>query len=272
MAFAHRINMDRPGWDKRIRRADELRERTSPAHEVISFYRHILEVQRHICQDISAHPTAGAAVDGSLRERLDAKFATRWMPAVLDVVRQNGPAGLSAEAERIKAAGSTRQRQLLVEYLKDGDAADEAGCFVARMVWQPYAELLANQYKVSTTGSESTCPVCGDKPQLAVLRQEGDGGKRHLQCSFCLTEWEFRRVLCPACGEVEHTRLPRYSPDAPNAVRVEACETCKFYLKSFDMTADGLLVPEVDEIATIALDVWARGQGYRKIRSNVIGL
>jgi len=106
---------------------------------------------------------------------------------------------------------------------------------------------------------------------LAVLRPEGDGGKRHLQCSFCLTEWEFRRVLCPACAEVDYAKLPRYSPEELKAVRVEACDTCKCYLKSFDLTVDGLLIPEVDEVATIALDMWAIEQGYRKIRTNVTG-
>lgn len=271
MAVAYRIVMDGNGWDKRIRRASELSERESSAHEVLRFYRHILEVQQRIYQDISAQPPVSAPADSALRERLDLDCAMRWMGVVLGVVRQNGPARMSAEAERIKAAGSTHQRQLLARHLNREVIADESGDFFARMVWQPCAEFLASQYKVSTNGSEATCPVCGCKPQLAVLRPEGDGGKRHLQCSFCLTEWAFRRVLCPACGEVEYTKLPRFSPDSPKAVRVEACDSCKFYLKSFDMTADGWLVPEVDEIASVALDLWAVDRGYRKLQSNVTG-
>jgi formate dehydrogenase maturation protein FdhE len=55
------------------------------------------------------------------------------------------------------------------------------------------------------------------------------------------------------------------------AVRVEACDTCKSYLKSFDTTLDGLLIPEVDEIAFPALDIWASEQGYRKIQLNLMG-
>lgn len=271
MAVAYRVIMNRNVWDKRIRRVDELNERESSAHEVLRFYRHILEVQSRIYQDISNQEPASMAGDSALRERLDLDFAMRWMPAVLNVVRKNGPSKLAADADRIVAAGSMQQRQLLVEELKGEAAADEAGYFLARAVWQPIAEYLTASYKVATSGSESKCPVCGSKPQLAVLRPEGDGGKRHLQCSFCLREWEFRRVLCPECGEVEYTKLPRYSPDTPKAVRVEACDSCKCYLKSFDMTTDGLLVPEVDEIATIALDLWALEHGYRKIRPNVTG-
>ena len=113
--------------------------------------------------------------------------------------------------------------------------------------------------------------MCGSQPQLAVLRPEGDGGKRHLACSLCLTEWEFRRIICPVCEEMDPTKLPRYSAEEPIAVRVEACDTCKSYLKSFDMTVDGLMVPEVDEIATVALDVWAAEHGYHKIQLNLLG-
>jgi FdhE protein len=119
--------------------------------------------------------------------------------------------------------------------------------------------------------SASSCPLCGSKPQLAVLRPEGDGGKRHLACSLCLVEWEYRRIVCPVCDEVDYAKLPRYTVEEPIAVRVEACDTCKNYQKSFDMTVDGLMVPEVDEMATVALDVWAAGQGYHKIQLNLLG-
>ena len=92
-----------------------------------------------------------------------------------------------------------------------------------------------------------------------------------LQCSLCQSEWEFRRVLCPACGEVNHEKLPRYSAEGITAVRVEACDTCHRYLKSIDMTVDGLAVPPVDEIATAPLDLWAAERGYRKIQLNLMG-
>ena len=119
--------------------------------------------------------------------------------------------------------------------------------------------------------SGAQCPLCGRKAQCAVLRPEGEGGKRFLCCSSCLTQWQFRRVLCPVCAETDATKLPRYSPEDPVAVRVETCDTCKSYLKSFDLTVNGWIVPEVDEIATVALDIWAAENGYRKIERNVMG-
>ena len=127
-------------------------------------------------------------------------------------------------------------------------------------------------YPPQPSGSAgSVCPICGGRPQAAVLRPEGDGGKRFLLCSFCLTEWEFRRILCPTCGEENHQKLPRYSADALDGIRVEACDTCQFYLKSIDLTVDGLAIPPVDEVATVTLDLWAIEHGYKKGQPNLMG-
>ena len=92
------------------------------------------------------------------------------------------------------------------------------------------------------------CPFCGHLPVTGVLRPEGEGGKRWLVCSFCATEWEFRRLVCPACGEGDHEKLPVYVAEEFPHVRVEACDSCRTYLKAVDMTRDGLAVPQVDEL------------------------
>jgi formate dehydrogenase maturation protein FdhE len=55
-------------------------------------------------------------------------------------------------------------------------------------------------------------------------------------------------------------------------VRVEVCESCHKYIKGIDLTAYGLAVPVVDEIAALPLDIWAAEQGYKKIEMNLIGV
>ena len=263
--------MNRINWDKRIQRAAELRQRPSSPHQVLGFYEHVLGVQQRIFQDLAGADPIPQPSE-AFRENIEIDRAMTWLPVVFELVRSKGPAKLAAEAERLAASTVEYRRQLLRDSLNSpqGDG-DEASSFFARVVLQPAAEFLAAQMTVPLTTSETVCPLCGSKPQLAILRPEGDGGKRHLVCSFCAAEWEFRRVLCPVCGETDYTKLPRYLPEEPMAVRVEACDTCKFYLKSFDMTEDGMLVPEVDEVATIALDLWASEHGYQKIRANVMG-
>jgi FdhE protein len=104
-----------------------------------------------------------------------------------------------------------------------------------------------------------------------VLRLEGDGGKRCMVCSFCGYEWEFRRILCPTCGEEEEKKLPVYVAEQFPHVRVEACETCKFFVRTIDLTKDGYAVPVVDDLAAIPLTLWAHEHGYSRLQPNLLG-
>jgi FdhE protein len=148
---------------------------------------------------------------------------------------------------------------------------DPMHAFYARVMAQADADERAHASKIDA-GVQPLCPFCGEKPVAAVLRPEGDGGKRFLLCSLCFTEWEFRRLLCPHCGEEDKDKLPVYTAEEFPHVRVEACDTCKVYLKSVDLTKNGLAVPEVDELASIALDLWASEHGYTKLQTNLFGL
>jgi len=53
---------------------------------------------------------------------------------------------------------------------------------------------------------------------------------------------------------------------------VEACDSCKTYIKSVDLTKNGHAEPVVDEIAAAALDFWAKEHGYEKIELNLMGM
>jgi FdhE protein len=264
--------MARSNWEKRIGRAEELLDRKPSSAQVLAFYLHLLGIQQQMRRELDSRSTSATVISTPLREQLDIEFTMAWVPRLLDTLQKHGPAKLAEEAGRIGAAGIAEQRKMLAEFLRDGEPPDGGpASFLARVLFQPSAEFEASKRSLRPVSTRALCPVCGGKPQFAVLRPEGDGGKRHLVCSFCLTEWEFRRVICPACEETDHERLPRYSPEEPIAVHVEACDTCKAYLKSFDMTVDGLMVPEVEEIASVALDVWATARGYHKIQLNLLG-
>jgi FdhE protein len=276
--------MKKIDWDKRIQRAVELGERYPSAAEILGFYRHILEFQKTLYADVSSVSPSSAGVKAAFRERLDLDIAVQQLPALLSLVQRKGPSKLAQEAAEIGTgklhpssppchASSEQQREMLRSFLLSTDGnGPESNHFFARVLLQPQAEHLAATQNAQSPGfSSSVCPVCGARPQVAVLHPEGDGGKRFLVCSFCSTEWEFRRILCPVCGEVDHQKLPRYTAEDFAAVRVEACDSCKYYLKSVDMTVDGLAVPLVDEIATAPLDLWAVEQGFNKISLNLMG-
>jgi len=251
----------------------DLAGRHAAAAEVLAFYARILEFQSSLYDGLATRPASALEGNSAFREQLDVEAALQAMPGLLTMVEKAGPAKLAQQAAEIDHHSAEEQHQMLRDFLASPDGDDSApASFFARVLFQPIAECLAAAPAAKLTGfAGSVCPVCEAKPQVAVLRPEGDGGKRFLVCSFCQTEWEFRRILCPICGEEDHAKLPRYSAEGVTAVRVEACDTCKHYLKGVDMTVDGLAIPLVDEVATVPLDLWATDRGYTKISRNIMG-
>ena len=55
-------------------------------------------------------------------------------------------------------------------------------------------------------------------------------------------------------------------------MRIEACETCRRYIKSLDLSLDARPIPEVDDLVSIAMDLWAVDQGYSRIEPGLAGL
>ncbi len=268
MPYANTQIMKKSEWEKRIARAEDLAERFPYAREVLAFYGEVLKVQEMIFEDTSSERPISTQQEMPFRLRLDAANALRYLPVLLSLVDEHGPEKLAEEAKSIRAFSQEQQHEMLVSFLS-GDVIAQP--FFARALLQPHAERLARNSAPPTAGTVQACPICESRPQAAVLRPEGDGGKRFLLCSFCLTEWEFRRILCPVCGEEDYNKLPRYSAKQHDSMRVEACDTCHFYLKSVDMTVDGLAVPLVDEAASVPLDLWATEHGYKKTEPNLMG-
>jgi FdhE protein len=202
-------------------------------------------------------------------------------PSFLSIIEKNGPPNLAAAARQLRSAPTEVQTELLNDFW-DGsrpaanDSTHPASAtneFFARAFLQPYAAFTRVRAESSSNGyTGSLCPFCGRKPGVAVLRPLGDGGQRRLVCSFCLAEWEFRRIVCANCGEEDHKKLPVYTADQFPHVRVDCCDNCRQYLKTVDLTKTGLADPVVDELATIPLDLWAREHGYEKVELNLLQL
>lgn len=137
---------------------------------------------------------------------------------------------------------------------------------------QPYCEFVAMRQAepgpALTTHRE--CPRCGSEPLLGVLRPEGDGAKRRLLCSFCLQEWDFRRIYCAACGEEDEKKLPVYVAEQFPHIRVECCDTCNTYIRSIDLTKDGHAIPIVDDLAAVPLTLWTQEHNYSRLHANLL--
>ena len=79
-------------------------------------------------------------------------------------------------------------------------------------------------------------------------------------------------MVCPGCGEEKKENLPVFIAEGFDYVRIDACDTCKTYIKSIDMTKDGRAVPVVDELATTSLNLWAQEKDYQKFEPNLFGV
>ena len=255
-------------WQRRIDRARELREQHPAAENPLQFYELVLEFQRDLAGDLQQV----ARPEVPLRKQVDLTVASLAMPSLLALVAKHGPEALRLHARSLRQTGETSWTSILESALMvSGDEKSPLDSFFARACLQPIAENLQAQLPVEANYSKNLCPACGGFAQLAVLRPEGEGASRWLLCSFCLREWLYRRIVCPWCGEEDKEKLPRYSAEECGHVSVEACDTCKKYLKAVDMTIDGHAEPFVDDAALAVLDVWATEHGYTKIIRNLIG-
>src|SRR3984893_3801321 len=267
-----------PEYSARIRRAERLSQAHAFASEFLDFYKQVTSFQ----QTLRANFEASSAVKSSRgsaagsREPLDLTVLLPHYRGFLSVIEQHAPPALCESARQMSLLASDSWIAGLHAYWALAGSYDQQGGAVAQLLprafLQPYAELLAGDKAMPPAlTTPRVCPLCGARPLLGVLRPEGDGGKRFLLCSFCCREWEFRRIFCPTCGEEAEEKLPVYVAEQFPHMRVEGCETCKFYLQTVDLTKDGHAVPLVDDLAAIPLTLWAHEHGYSRLQPNLLG-
>jgi FdhE protein len=265
-------------YDARIRRAERLSSEYSFAAEFLDFYKHIAAFQKTLRADIAASSGVKASVEPAtgLRDPLDLTVLLPHFRGFLSLIEQHAPPTLGKAAHQTSLLPSDSWIASLEAYWEHAGKYDQQvgalAQFLARAFLQPYAEFRAALTpRAPVVMITKTCPLCGARPLSGVLRPEGDGGKRFLLCSFCSQEWEFRRILCPTCGEEAEGKLPVYVAEQLPHIRVEACDTCKFYLPGVDLTKDGHAIPLVDDLAAIPLTLWAHEHGYSRLQPNLLG-
>jgi len=266
-------------WDERIARAQNLSSQYNFAGEILGFYEHVAAAQKQVYERVRKE-CGERRVErrpGELRGELDLTILLPELGGFLAAVERNAPGPLAATASGLAAKDAAEWVELLTEWWArpdtSGGGPSGQAQFCLRAFLQPYAEYLAEHTELPMLEmTPSVCPMCAGRPQLGVLRPEGDGAARSLVCSLCATEWRYGRILCPACGESNETHLAIYFAEEMPHVRVEGCETCQVYMKTVDLTKAGLAVPVVDEIAAIPLDLWAAERNYTKLQRNLMGM
>lgn len=170
------------------------------------------------------------------------------------------------DAEWVSLAQQRFEAEQAVEE-RDQESPEEAKATLAQMVvdvaLKPYLEWAAEQvlpHVDQERWKRRHCPVCGGAPDFSTL--DAETGARRLLCSRCDSQWLYRRVGCPFCGNINHTRLAYY-PSEDNVYRLYICQECQRYLKTIDLRKVGrtVLLP-VERVTTVAMDAAARQEGY----------
>jgi formate dehydrogenase accessory protein FdhE len=267
-----------PVYDARLRRAERLSSQHAFASEFLNFYKHVASFQKGLHAKVASAngSNAGATAGADIREQLDLTLLLPHFRGFLSVTEQQAPTALCESARQMAQLPSDSWIASLQAYWEHAGRYDQQvgalAQFIPRAFLEPYAEFRAARIeRPPVARPPHVCPLCGSRPLVGVLRPEGDGGKRFLLCTFCSEEWEFRRILCPTCGEEAESKLPVYTAEQLPHIRVEACDTCKFYLRTIDLTKDGHAVPLVDDLAAIPLTLWAHEHGYSRLQPNLLG-
>lgn len=194
---------------------------------------------------------------------------------------------LGAVPEPLAGAGRTvagwsgpERRQLVEAWLDDPSLVDPLLGFWVRAAAGPLLETAAVGAAVPSAEQwrGSACPLCGGQAQVSVIAPESGefmgGSPRSLVCGRCATWWSFPRAVCAVCGEEDPRNLGAYLGEDQRWVRVDACETCHGYVKTFDLREAGGrdIVPLVDDVATLTLDLWAGEQGLARPSASFAGV
>jgi hypothetical protein len=190
------------------------------------------------------------------------------------------PEPLGAAGRDLTAREPAERSELLSTWLDDPSLVDPRLGFWIGAGCAPVLETAAAEATLPSrerwTGA--ACPVCGGPPQVSVIaEQSGEfmaGSPRWLVCSRCATWWAFARAVCPTCGEDDSRRLAAFAVEDLDPARIDACDTCHAYIKSFDLRRPGgrEAVPLVDDVATLALDLWAHERGLHRSARSLAGV
>jgi Protein involved in formate dehydrogenase formation len=264
-------------WPLRRERAAELMERYPHAAEMLSLYRALTVVQEAAFKTPS--PFAGTGQGGGSLD-IAALAVQHVLPKIVDVTIEAGPRTLRDGVISVFCRANLVN---LVQGWLDQQPLTPVETFLARASASPLLEAVTPHpdpppqggRKFETEGSRTHCPNCGGLPQLSYFAVSGEAlvsGPRYLVCSRCASSWIFSRMTCAACGESTGTKLPIFQePERFPHGRVDACQTCRKYLMTFDLRRDTRAVPVVDEIAALPLDLYATDRGFTKITPNLLG-
>lgn len=266
-------------------------EQLAPNHPIGDYLRLLAQVAR--AQQRALGARAAAAIDMTLLEQsrqygmppLSAHAHTRapaWREDLRNLVAQLRPDASGRLAATLDALAALDETGLeaVADRVLGGTTLDADAVFVPFVgaALQVYFTRLAASLKpadVEHCDVATVCPVCAMRPVASVVRIGGGRQSlRYAHCALCGTEWNVVRVKCTACEDDKGVHYLSLESDAQlatdAAVKAEACDECKTYLKIFNQEKDPQVEPYADDLATLALDVLVDEQGFARSGPNLL--
>jgi hypothetical protein len=261
-----------PAFERRAARAETLVPQSATAHEPLDFAAGLYRAQQSMATAIEA-TAAERGLVGRLDQDLDG-FADA-IEIMLRFAAERAPPALS-EAARNSAGADLHAR--LVGWWNHGGSGAGSGSngYLERALLRPYAEVLRalDLAPVRRPPAAGACAFCGGMPWIAwrVASASSEGAQRFLGCALCGGEWSAGRIRCPSCAEERPDKLASFQSERYPTVRIETCASCRAYVKSIDLTIDARAIPEVDDLLSLSMDLWAVEEGYARIEPGLAGI
>ncbi len=253
-------------YETRAARARQLAVHSETAREPLEFAAMVFSAQAAVAETLEAKTFRGGFAEDA------AEFVPLHEPLLRNIADRAPEPLASTSRDRLTDDRSTACTRLHVYWNGDATARED---YLSRLLIQPYAELLrARNIVPDRVHRRGHCPYCGGTPWISTRKSTADesGGARYLQCSLCSFDWNVNRICCPACFEEDPHKLPVFQSDAHPLVRIEACETCRRYVKSIDLTQDARPIPAVDDLLSLSMDLWAVDEGLIRIEPGMAGI
>jgi FdhE protein len=246
-------------------RLPSLKEQHPEVGEILDFYGRVLERQLVLVDrgGIGSGPVAG----------IDWRVHAGLLRAFLDLCTEAPAAELARGAERLRGLDDGALAALVDSFLREKDAPPVERFILTGFLGGALALPAALADYDRREWLQKVCPVCGFPPVVSYLADEEEiEGGRFARCGVCHAEWYYGRATCLGCGNTNDHELHYYVPETvPAVITVQACSACGGYIKMVDTRQGRPRTPELDDVASMTLDLWVRDKGFHKVSPNLFG-
>lgn len=218
-----------------------------------------------LLQSAAAAPDVGPA--GPMVVELVERLSARPLP---------GPLGAQVSALGAELRGADDSPRRIVEWLLgDEEALQPSSPGLPRYLgWTVLARHLApvvaafGAWRDEERWLRRYCPTCGSLPAMAQLVGADPGRRRLLACGCCGTRWQYARTACPFC-EADSQRLNSVAVEGEGGLRIDFCESCRAYLKTYDGQGNEALL--LADWTSLHLDLVAADRGLERRAASLYG-